>query len=58
MKWNALEEFGSSILPLEDIYRGESIETLKNNMKEIDKQINEMSFSLNNSSDRVKEYCF
>ena len=57
MKWNALEELSSSLLPLEDVYRRESIETLKNNLKEIDKQINEMNFSLNNSSDRVKEFC-
>ena len=57
MKWNALDEFHSSVLPLEDIYRGESIETLKKNLNEIDKQINEMSFSLNNSSHKVKEFC-
>ena len=57
MKWKTLEEFHSSVLPLEDVYRGKSIETLKNNLKEIDKQINEMSFSLNNSSDKVKEFC-
>ena len=56
-RWNTLEEFHSSVLPLEDIYRGELIETLKNNLKQIYKQINEMSFSLNNSSDKVKEFC-
>ena len=57
MQWNALEEFNSSFLPLENIYSGQSTETLKNNLKEIDRQINEMRFSLNNSSDKVKEFC-
>ena len=57
IRWNAFDEFNSGVIQLEDIYRGESIETLKNNLKEIDKQINEMSFSLNNGSDRVKEFC-
>ena len=57
MKSKTLEEFHSSVLPLEDIYRGESTERLKSNLKEIDRQINEMRFSLNNSSDKVKEFC-
>ena len=43
MKSNALEDFFSSEIPLEEVYRGESTETLKKNLKEIDKQITEMS---------------
>ena len=54
MRWNAFENFNSNVLPMEDIYRCVSTETLKSNLKGIEKQINEMSFSLNNISDKLK----
>ena len=55
--WEALNEFYSKELKLEDIYRGDTVERLKNNLKEIQKQIDHLDFSLANSVDAVKEHC-
>ena len=55
--WKALNKFYSKELNLEEIYRGESAEKLKKNLKDIQKQIEEFDFSLNNSVDLVKLYC-
>ena len=55
--WEALNEFYSKELKLKDIYRGESAAKLKNNLKEIQNQIDHLDFSLANSIDVIKEHC-
>ena len=55
--WKALDKFYSKELNLEEIYRGESAEKLKGNLKQIQKQIDELDYSLTNSIDTVKEHC-
>ena len=55
--WKALEEMYSEKLNLEEIYRGESAEKLKTNLKKIQIQINELDLSSTNGEEIVKEDC-
>ena len=57
MRWDALDEFYSKELPLEDIYRGESAERLKKSLNEIRNCIEGLSFSIATSVDEIREYC-
>lgn len=43
--------------PTNDIYRGSLAEQLKTNLKEINKDLKQFKFELNNGGDRVKEHC-
>ena len=52
-----MNEFYSKELNLEEIYRGESAEKLKKNLKQIQKKIEFLEHSLTNGIDRVKEHC-
>ena len=56
-RWKALNEFYSKELKLEEIYRGESAEKLKQNLNEIREHINYLEFNLKNGTDKVKEHC-
>jgi hypothetical protein len=40
-----------------DVYRGESIEKLKTNLKDIQSQINNLTFDMNHGIDKIKEHC-
>ena len=40
-----------------DVYRGESIERLKTNLKDIQTQINSLTFDMNHGIDKIKEHC-
>ena len=55
--WEALNEFYSKEMNLEEIYRGETSEKLKTNLKEIQKQIDDLELTLITSIDIVKELC-
>ena len=55
--WKALDKFYCNELKLEEIYRGDSAEKLKNNLNEILWQINYLEFILANGIDTVKEDC-
>ena len=55
--WKQLDEFNSSQLTLEEIYRGESAEKLKKSLKIIQQEIDELNFKLQNGTDLIKEHC-
>ena len=55
--WKGLNEFYSRELNLEEIYRGESAEKLKQHLDTIQKKIDEFDFKLTNGIDTVKEHC-
>lgn len=40
-----------------DVYRGESIEKLKTNLKDIQNQITSLTFDMNHGIDKIKEHC-
>ena len=49
----------SEILALnpEEVYRGEKAKKLKEHMKEIEEDINKLTFGINNGVDKIKELC-
>ena len=55
--WKALNEFYPKESSLEKVFRGETAEKLKRNLKEIKIQIDYLDFSLKNSVDAVKQCC-
>ena len=55
--WEALNQFYEKELKSEEIYRGETSELLKKNLKEIRKNINTLNFTLSHSADVVKDQC-
>ena len=57
MSWKALDEYYSEEPMLEKIYRGESAEKLKVNLKKVLKQIDDLNFHSENGIDVVKEHC-
>ena len=59
ISWASIEQLLSdeSQASVDSIYRGESVKKLRENLHEIDKQLNQFSYYLSNGSDLVKEYC-
>ena len=40
-----------------EVFRGDNVNLLKNNLNEIQTLINELSFSIDNGMDHIKEHC-
>ena len=55
--WEALNEFYSKQLNLENIYRGESAEKLKIYLKSIKENIADLDYNVTNIMDAIKEHC-
>ena len=43
--------------PLKEVYRGEDIETIEQNLKKIQNILNEITFDVENSDFKLKEFC-
>ena len=41
----------------DEVYRSENVNILKNNLNKIQKEINELTFGINNGIDYIKEHC-
>ena len=55
--WKELTDFNLQKISIDDISRGEPAEKLKNGLKEIKKQIDELSFKLENGINLIREHC-
>ena len=59
LSWEPLNEFyeNKKNIPIEEIYRGESINKLQENLKHVENKINEFDSYLTDSESLINEYC-